>query len=101
MVFRVRHLDHVVLYAADLDRAIRFYGDVLGCTVERRVEAIGLVQLRASSSLVGTGRRLVSRSSRRTHLRSVTPSGAGGATGRCAERRSPSCSLGAVRPVPR
>ncbi len=26
MVFKVKHLDHVVLYVADLDRAIRFYG---------------------------------------------------------------------------
>ncbi len=52
MAFRVKHLDHVVLYVADLDRAIRFYGDVLGCNVERRVEAIDLVQLRAGASLI-------------------------------------------------
>ena len=52
MAFRVKQLDHVVLYVTDLDRAIRFYCDVLGCTVERRVEAIGLVQLRAGASLI-------------------------------------------------
>jgi len=52
MIFRIKHLDHVVLYVDDLDRAIRFYCDVLGCAVERRVESIGLVQLRAGASLI-------------------------------------------------
>ena len=36
----------------DLDRAIIFYCEVLGCTEERRVESINLVQLRAGQSLV-------------------------------------------------
>ena len=31
---------------------LRFYGEVLGCQVERREDAIGLVQLRAGRSLV-------------------------------------------------
>ena len=52
MAFRIKHLDHVVLYVADLDRAIRFYCDVLGCTLERRVTAIDLVQLRAGASMI-------------------------------------------------
>jgi len=52
MVFRIKHLDHVVLYVADLDRAIRFYCDVLGCTLERRVTEIDLVQLRAGASMI-------------------------------------------------
>ena len=33
----VAGLDHLVLRVADLDRAIKFYGDVLGCHVERRL----------------------------------------------------------------
>ena len=33
---QVAALDHLVLRVADLDRAIKFYGDVLGCHVERR-----------------------------------------------------------------
>ena len=52
MAFRIKHLDHVVLYVADLDRAIRFYCDVLGCTLERRVTTIDLVQLRAGASMI-------------------------------------------------
>jgi glyoxylase I family protein len=45
-------LDHVVLRVADMDRAIQFYGAVLGCPVERRLESIGLVQLRAGTSMI-------------------------------------------------
>ena len=52
MAFSIRRLDHVVLRVADLDRAIAFYRDVLGCHEERRVESISLVQLRAGESLI-------------------------------------------------
>src|ERR1700758_3883225 len=47
---RVAGLDHLVLRVADHDRAIRFYGEVLGCQVERRLEEHKLVQLRAGTS---------------------------------------------------
>ena len=50
--FTLREIDHLVLRIADLDRSLAFYCDVLGCTVERRQEAIGLVQLRAGRSLI-------------------------------------------------
>ncbi|NIR30621.1 MAG: VOC family protein [Gammaproteobacteria bacterium] len=33
-------------------RALRFYREVLGCEEERRVDSIGLVQLRAGRSLI-------------------------------------------------
>ena len=36
----------------DLARSIAFYGEVLGCAVERRLDELGLVQLRAGSSLI-------------------------------------------------
>lgn len=49
---RIRALDHVVLRVVDVDRSLRFYCDVLGCTEERRVEALGLIQLRAGASLI-------------------------------------------------
>jgi glyoxylase I family protein len=49
---RIREIDHLVLRVADLERMERFYCEVLGCTVERRQEAIGLVQLRAGRSLI-------------------------------------------------
>ncbi len=52
MAFSIRRLDHVVLRVADLDRAIAFYRDVLGCREERRVESISLVQMRAGESLI-------------------------------------------------
>jgi catechol 2,3-dioxygenase-like lactoylglutathione lyase family enzyme len=48
----VREIDHLVLRASDLQRMIRFYGEVLGCAVERRQDEIGLVQLRAGRSLI-------------------------------------------------
>ncbi len=49
---RVKGLDHVVLRVASLDRAIAFYGEVLGLKVERRLAEIGLVQLRAGSAMI-------------------------------------------------
>jgi glyoxylase I family protein len=48
----VAGLDHLVLRVADLDRAIKFYGEVLGCHVERRLEEPKLVQLRAGASMI-------------------------------------------------
>jgi catechol 2,3-dioxygenase-like lactoylglutathione lyase family enzyme len=50
--FVLRDLDHVVLRCADPARMERFYADVLGLAVERRLDAIGLVQLRCGRSLV-------------------------------------------------
>ncbi len=52
MAIEIQGLDHVVLRVTDMDRAIRFYSEVLGCREERRVEAIGLVQLRAGRALI-------------------------------------------------
>jgi glyoxylase I family protein len=49
---RVKGLDHVVLRVADMDRAIAFYEQVLGLHVERRLESIGLVQLRAGVAMI-------------------------------------------------
>lgn len=50
--FRVAELDHVVLRCLRLDTMLNFYQNVLGLTEERRVAAIGLVQLRAGASMV-------------------------------------------------
>jgi glyoxylase I family protein len=49
---QIRTLDHVVLRVSDALRSLRFYCDVLGCEEERRVEALGLIQLRAGASLI-------------------------------------------------
>ena len=52
MSFRIRNLDHVVLRVRDMEAALAFYTGVLGCREERRLEEIGLVQLRAGASLI-------------------------------------------------
>ena len=49
---RPRELDHIVLRVLNLDAMRAFYCNVLGCTVERVQEAIGLLQLRAGRSIV-------------------------------------------------
>jgi len=49
---RIREIDHLVLRVVDLERMLHFYCDLLGCTIERRQDSIGLVQLRAGRSLV-------------------------------------------------
>jgi catechol 2,3-dioxygenase-like lactoylglutathione lyase family enzyme len=51
-MFRITGLDHVVLRARDVGAMVRFYSEVLGCAVEREVAELGLVQLRAGSSLI-------------------------------------------------
>jgi catechol 2,3-dioxygenase-like lactoylglutathione lyase family enzyme len=48
----IRGLDHVVIRAANLDRALGFYRDVLGCAEVRRIDSIGLVQLRCGISML-------------------------------------------------
>jgi glyoxylase I family protein len=50
--FVLRQLDHIVLRVRDLDAVQAFYCDVLGCSVERRQADIGLLQLRAGTSLI-------------------------------------------------
>jgi catechol 2,3-dioxygenase-like lactoylglutathione lyase family enzyme len=51
-VLQILGLDHIVLRARDAERLVRFYCDVLGCTVEKRQEKIGLIQLRAGRTLI-------------------------------------------------
>jgi catechol 2,3-dioxygenase-like lactoylglutathione lyase family enzyme len=48
----IRGIDHLVLRVRDLGQSIAFYCGVLGCREERRIEALGLVQLRAGSGLI-------------------------------------------------
>ncbi len=51
-MFSILSLDHVVLRAVNVPRMVRFYCDVLGCTLEREREDLGLIQLRAGNSLI-------------------------------------------------
>jgi catechol 2,3-dioxygenase-like lactoylglutathione lyase family enzyme len=48
----IREIDHLVLRTERLEEMIAFYTGVLGMSVERRVDDIGLVQLRAGRSLL-------------------------------------------------
>ncbi len=51
-MLRIRAIDHLVLRVRDLQPMLDFYCGVLGCAVERRVDELGLVQLRAGRSLI-------------------------------------------------
>ena len=50
--FQVQQIDHIVIRVRDSAAMEAFYRDALGCAVERRQEAIGMVQLRAGRSLI-------------------------------------------------
>ena len=50
--FDVQRIDHLVLRVRDLAHSVRFYGEVLGCHVERRREHLGLAHLRAGASMI-------------------------------------------------
>lgn len=52
MTFRVERIDHVVLRVRDLVSMVRFYEQALGFKEERRLEKLGLVQMRAGASLL-------------------------------------------------
>ncbi|WP_422018146.1 VOC family protein [Roseateles sp.] len=51
-MLKLQGLDHLVLRVVDLDAMLRFYTGTLGCSIERRQDEIGLVQLRAGHSLI-------------------------------------------------
>ena len=50
--FRIIGLDHLVLRVQNIEVMITFYCDILGCIQEREVADLGLVQLRAGTSLI-------------------------------------------------
>jgi catechol 2,3-dioxygenase-like lactoylglutathione lyase family enzyme len=50
--FALRAIDHVVLRVRDLDASLHFYRAVLGCSLDRVQEKIGLWQVRAGASLI-------------------------------------------------
>lgn len=49
---RIRGIDHAVLRVRDLERSLHFYTQVLDASVERRIDRIGLIQLRAGAQLI-------------------------------------------------
>lgn len=50
--FKLERLDHVVLLVRDMAEAQHFYEQVLGCTVDRSLPELGMIQLRAGASLI-------------------------------------------------
>jgi catechol 2,3-dioxygenase-like lactoylglutathione lyase family enzyme len=50
--FAVQRIDHVVLRVRDLERSIAFYAALLGCAVVKRRDDLGLVHLRAGTSMI-------------------------------------------------
>jgi glyoxylase I family protein len=49
---KVAEIDHVVLRCRDQARMLEFYSRILGLKEERRVDQIGLIQLRAGVSMI-------------------------------------------------
>ena len=49
---RVEELDHVVVRCRDQARSLDFYTRVLGLVEERRLDVLGLIQLRAGRSML-------------------------------------------------
>ena len=49
--FEIERLDHIVLRTTDINRMVAFY-EHFGCTVARRVDKLGLVQLHAGASVI-------------------------------------------------
>ena len=52
MAFHVERIDHVVLRCRDLPAMVDFYQKALGFNVERKLDRISLVQMRAGASLL-------------------------------------------------
>jgi glyoxylase I family protein len=52
-MLQVLAIDHIVLRTTKLDEMIKFYREVLGCTIERQTpKNTGLTQLRAGNALI-------------------------------------------------
>jgi glyoxylase I family protein len=49
---KIRELDHVVLRCRDQERMLDFYIRILGLAEERRIDQIGLIQLRAGAAMI-------------------------------------------------
>ena len=50
--FELRAIDHVVLIVDDLERAVKWFAEVVGATEEHSLRQFGMVQLRAGASMI-------------------------------------------------
>jgi glyoxylase I family protein len=51
-MIRIKQLDHLVIRARNLEALVDFYCNVIGCSLDQRVDELGLVHLRAGSSMI-------------------------------------------------
>jgi glyoxylase I family protein len=51
-MFELKGIDHIVIRAHDLDQMVSFYTEVIGCSLDKRRDDLGLVHLRAGASLI-------------------------------------------------
>jgi glyoxylase I family protein len=51
-MFRIKQIDHLVLRVVDVQAMLDFYVGVLGCTLEKIQDGLGLYQVRAGSALI-------------------------------------------------
>jgi glyoxylase I family protein len=50
--FELRAIDHVVLIVDDLERAVKWFAEVVGATEEHSLRQFSMVQLRAGASMI-------------------------------------------------
>jgi catechol 2,3-dioxygenase-like lactoylglutathione lyase family enzyme len=51
-LFKVQHIDHVVLRVKDMEKSLEFYIEVLGCLVKKRNDQYAMIHLAAGSSMI-------------------------------------------------
>jgi catechol 2,3-dioxygenase-like lactoylglutathione lyase family enzyme len=52
MIFKIKHIDHLVIRVRDLQAMLDFYTNIIGCSMEKIQDDLGLYQLRAGNSLI-------------------------------------------------
>ncbi|HDS1767787.1 VOC family protein [Pseudomonas putida] len=50
--FTIKQIDHLVLRVRDLPRSVAFYTELLGCTVSRVREDLGMVHLATGAAMI-------------------------------------------------
>ncbi|MET3679548.1 MULTISPECIES: VOC family protein [unclassified Pseudomonas] len=50
--FVIKHIDHLVLRVSDLERSVAFYTQLLGCSVSRVREDLGMVHLATGTAMI-------------------------------------------------
>ena len=51
-MFEIKHIDHLVIRVRNLQAMLDFYTNIIGCSMEKIQDDVGLYQLRAGNSLI-------------------------------------------------